>query len=387
MTSLKRIGIIALAFTLSIGMFLLIDAASSKGKGPISETVHEIEKVFIGDTVNHSDSIEQQKLRVSPKHRVKLTLSTKQAKNPNKILIGYAGSSKSNVTEATMEMDEKLGVHMDLVQLYVAWGSKKEEQFPSARVQEIVTAGSIPVITWEPWLSDFSENIPNQAPIENREVKPLKAIYSGVYDDYIRRWAKEAKRIKSPIYLRFAHEMNDPYRYPWGPHNNEVGDFSKAWIHVYEIFKSLNVNNVIWMWSIHSAYDDYASFYPGDEYVDVVATGILNFGSSVYWSKWWSFDQLFSGHYGALSSFKKPIFIIEFGSLKVGGDRKRWYEEALNAIPQSYKNVKGIVFFNVPADKTLTDKSVTWELDKTSKEAQCIQQILGNWKKSNFLHN
>jgi beta-mannanase len=389
MKKYKRTFIVVVAFTCATLVFYAINLASKKGQGPLSATMQEIESAIIGDStqsVNSTDSNQDSLSDYDTVKRVAISVSRNQLKNPQKILMGYSGSTYSSITKATHDMDSKLGVRMDLIQIYKAWGSKQSEQFPTDEVKEIVALGSIPLITWEPWLSDFSAKIPNQASPEMREVNPLKAIYNGVYDDYIKQWALDAKRINAPIYLRFAHEMNDPYRYPWGPHNNDPGDFNKAWIHVHQIFKELKVQNILWVWSIHSAYAGYQEYYPGDAYVDIVATGILNFGSSVYWSKWWSFNELFAPHYNELSSFGKPIIIVEFGSLKVGGNREKWYAQALNSIPQTYKNVKGVVFFNFPADKTLTDKSVSWILDPDKKETKAIQRILKNWKDSNFLY-
>jgi hypothetical protein len=385
MKSVKRVGLVLLAFCLGLAGFYMVQQASSKGSGPIQSTMERIEKNFIR-VPQPKDSVVKNLDSNVLKRREPLNLSLKDLRNPKKILIGYAGSSKGGTAASALEMDQKLGVRMDLIQIYTAWGSKASQQFPAKKVREILALGSIPIITWEPWLSDFSNDIPNQAAADQREVNPLKAIYNGVYDKYILDWAKQAAAMNAPIYLRFAHEMNDPYRYPWGPHNNAEGDFVKAWIHVHDIFKKAKAHKVIWMWSIHSAYDDYDSFYPGDEYVDLISTGILNFGTSVYWSKWWSFDELLANHYPSLSKYRKPIVIVEFGSLKVGGSRKKWYTDALTHIPKSYKNIKGIVFFNIPSDKTLTDKSVTWELMEGKEETKAIKDLLLQYKKSAIIH-
>src|SRR6185369_3819852 len=49
--------------------------------------------------------------------------------------------------------------------------------------------------------------------------------------------------------LRFAHEMNDPYRYPWGPQNNSKEEYIYAWQHVWQRFQKAGARNVIWTWS------------------------------------------------------------------------------------------------------------------------------------------
>ena len=114
-----------------------------------------------------------------------------------------------------------------MIDQYVAWGDKPNEQFPTRMVETIDRMGSVPMITWEPWVVDFDEGIrKNLSPEAEREYGSLAAIARGEYDFYIVPWAKGAAGYHKPIFLRFAHEMNDPYRYPWGPQNgNRPEDF------------------------------------------------------------------------------------------------------------------------------------------------------------------
>lgn len=170
--------------------------------------------------------------------------------------------------------------------------------------------------------------------------------------------------------------MNDPYRYPWGPQNNTPEDFIEAWKHVHGVFERVGANNVIWVWAPHPSYEYFEVYYPGDEYVDYIGLGVLNFGTAVTWSKWWSFDQLFGNQYEKLKSFHKPIMITEFGSLNVGGDRAEWFSDALKGMAEKYTSIKAVLFFHYPADETITDKIVSWYFieDKETKEA-IIKQI------------
>ena len=63
---------------------------------------------------------------------------------------------------------------------------------------------------------------------------------------------------------------------------------------------------------------------------EVITINTLNFGSSVEWSRWTSFENMFAKHYKGLCGYKKPIMIAEFASLAYGGDRKQWYVSALD---------------------------------------------------------
>jgi hypothetical protein len=114
------------------------------------------------------------------------------------------------------------------------------------------------------------------------------------------------------------------------------------------------------VWSPHVAYEFWEQYYPGDGYVDWVATGVLNFGPIAQWSKWWTFAEIFGTKYPALSSFGKPIMIAEFGSLAVGGDRAAWYTAALTELGEKYPGVASLLFFNVAEDQTVTYQKVDW---------------------------
>ena len=112
------------------------------------------------------------------------------------------------------------------------------------------------------------------------------ALESFYYDFYIVPWARAAAEYKHPLFLRFAHEMNDPYRYPWGPQNgNRPEDFVAAWKHVHLIFQKMGATNVLWVWSPHISMPWFEFYYPGPEFVDWIGVGVLNYGTIASWSR------------------------------------------------------------------------------------------------------
>jgi beta-mannanase len=173
--------------------------------------------------------------------------------------------------------------------------------------------------------------------------------------------------------------MNDPYRYPWGPQNNKPVDFINAWRHVVKLFKDAGATNVIWIWSPHPAYANYDAYYPGDAFVDWVGVGTLNYGTVATWSKWWSFDEIFGNYYPQLSKYKKPIMITEFGSLGVGGNRAKWYKDALTDMPIKYPEIKSVIFFHCKNDNTTTYKALDWYIKDDTLTLSAIRNATHNF--------
>jgi len=171
--------------------------------------------------------------------------------------------------------------------------------------------------------------------------------------------------------------MNDPYRYPWGPQNNKPSDFIAAWQHIVNRFKELEVNNVLWVWSPHPSYGLYQEFFPGEDFVDWVGVGALNYGTVALWSKWWDFDEIFGNYYKWLAMYNKPIMVTEFGSLSVGGNRHEWYAEALDSIPEKYPRLKAVLFFNNNNDNTTLNKTLDWSLNTDSLSIFEVRKIVG----------
>lgn len=301
-------------------------------------------------------------------------------KNPDPILLGAYDNLAIPSFQPIIDLEDSLEVTFPLIHFYTAWGSKREQRFPIEQIRAISTLGSIPFLTWEPWLNDFSEDdIPTLGLSEDRDKSGLKDIAAGLYDSYLIRWAKEAKNAQTSILLRLGHEMNDPYRYPWGPQNNQPEDFVSAWRHVVDLFREQGADNVLWVWAPHLAYGYFEEYYPGEDYVDWVGTGTLNYGTVAPWSQWWSFDEIFAKYYEEFAAFKKPILLAEFGSLAVGGNRSEWYGKAFENFPQRFPQVKGLVFFHNKNDATTTFQSLNWYIISDSETISEIKTQFQTW--------
>jgi hypothetical protein len=305
---------------------------------------------------------------------------TSALRRPGRILLGAYDGGIPRTLEGVLALERSLGTVFPLVQMYAAWGDKPEHHFPLELATAITDLGSVPVITWEPWLSVFeSARHPHLSLPATREQHGMAAVARGDYDFYLEAWAADAVRFGKPVLLRFGHEMNDPYRYPWGPQHNTKEEYIAAWRHVVEVFRRAGAGNVLWVWSPHVAYEYWDLYYPGDDVVDWTATGVLNFGPIAQWSKWWSFDEIFGTKYDRMAAFGKPIMIAELGSLTVGGDRAAWYEDALADLPARYPGVAAVLFFHVAGDQTVTYQKVDWSLAGDSTTTRTIAGAIRSW--------
>ncbi|HSP34427.1 MAG TPA: glycosyl hydrolase [Thermoanaerobaculia bacterium] len=284
-------------------------------------------------------------------------------RNPPMMLFGAYDGGFPNTFAGLEQLEDKLHYRFPIISFYSAWGDKPDQQFPTRIVDSIHRMGSVPMITWEPWVVDFDERLrPNLPSRAEREYATLRQIAKGDYDFYIVSWAKAAAAYHRPIFLRFAHEMNDPYRYPWGPQNgNRPDDFVAAWRHVHLIFQKMTATNVLWVWSPHISMPWFEYYFPGPEYVDWIGVGVLNYGTVASWSRWWSFHQILEKAYPVLLKLNKPIIVCEFGTVGNGGDVGKWYEQAFYHIDHTYRRgVRAVILFNQPHDDTMPGLDLDW---------------------------
>lgn len=200
--------------------------------------------------------------------------------------------------------------------------------------------------------------------IEDSEIdNVLKNIKS--YDSYIKATADYLGKLKIPVFLRFAGEMNIK------DNCKDNNSFIAAFRYVSGIMK-VKAPNVAMVWSpndISAKGRTYDQYYPGDEYVDWI--GISTYTHRYFQGKkdWGtqqdSIDSVYmTGDYAnPLTKIKpimdaygarKPIMISETGvghyAKLTGEDLSPWAKVQLRRLytygPMIYPELKGIYYFN-----------------------------------------
>lgn len=378
-TIFYRSSAVLLVLGLAVSLFMLFVVIGNKSKGPLQDLFSNVNSEVAqieNNLLNQRERRSQSLLWLNQYRNNKAMLNAVDT-----ILLGAYDDATLESYENIISLEDSLRTKLSIISIYTAWGSKKDQVFPLLRAQAIYDLGSIPMITWEPWLNDFDPQLyPFNADAANKNKGGLKAIAEGKFDSYINAWAADAKKFGLPFYIRWGHEMNDPYRYPWGQQNNKPEDYIAAWRHVVNKFRAVGVTNAVWIWSPHPAYS-YTEFYPGQGYVDWIGLTALNYGTVATWSQWWTFDDVIGKAYKDLSTYKKPMMLTEFGSLAVGGDRSEWYRKALSSLPKSYQQIKAVVFFHAANDLTVTYKSLDWSFEEDPEVLKRVREGITSWKK------
>lgn len=190
---------------------------------------------------------------------------------------------------------------------YVLWYLQMGDDFPIEIAEHNKKMGIYTVINQDISSTSFS-------PEENEIL--LKEIVDGKWDDFFRRFASQAQSMDTKVYYRFGYEMNGDW-FPWGQKERL---FVNAWRHTRKLFKKENADSVFWIfspsivWGKRTFDDDIRPYYPGDDYVDIVALDGYNFGDNHdNYHQWESFNEVFAGSIAGLMSFGKPMWIAEIG--------------------------------------------------------------------------
>ena len=272
-----------------------------------------------------------------------------QAEVQEKNVINYIGIFAPQYDDGITSLDivkdisDQIEENFDIISFYLAWHKDIDSHFPTSIIDSVYLNKSIPMITWEPWLNTFEDEISDSDHVYD-------LITSGFFNSFIAEFADRLKDLEKPVFMRFAHELDNPF-YPWYmPGEEAATKFKGAWIHTYEIFKNRDAHNVIWIWNPWKA-ENLAEFYPGREYVDWIGINILNYGEYNMDGEWHDFESLYAPFHEELIKLPQtPVVISEFGTLGDSQSQNQWIEDAFSVIENDYSEVKSVIYFNSKVD-------------------------------------
>lgn len=229
-------------------------------------------------------------------------------------------------------------------------------------ISNLQARGETPLVTWQLFQSGYSG-----------PTMSLDDLAAGNYDSYLHKAAALAKTLPFEVMIRFGHEMNGDW-YGWS--GNPSG-YVNAWRHVVSVFRQDGATNVKWVWSPNVEYDGsypFASYFPGDSWVDYVALDGYNWGTAGQGpDRWESLNEVFASSYAKITQLSsKPVIIAETSSSEAGGNKADWIREGfLKTIPQKFPRVAAVLWFDRDAEED-------WRINTSSAALAAYREVVAS---------
>ena len=228
------------------------------------------------------------------------------------------------------------GVVPKLVSVFSAWVPADSTTYLHPNTNDLILfydryPGSVLIWSWEPF------------------GVTLQQINSGVHDAYIDEVARRIGAVGERVLIRFAHEMNGNWGWPWL--NQPPADYIAAWRRIVGRFRALGATNAEWVWSPNtvtvggSSARDFPPWYPGDEYVHW--TGLDGYNWGTVHTGWRTFREVFEYSIGMITALSpRGVIIAETGCHSRGpsGQSKGdWYTQMATELKQNFPTLLGLV--------------------------------------------
>ncbi len=258
-------------------------------------------------------------------------------------------------TQSLTTLESSLGFKFAATKWYSDW----PDPFDQSTASLIAGQNKIPELSWQPQV--------------NGQGVDYQAVVNGQYDSYLNTFAASVKQYEQPLRISLAPEMNGDWT-PWalGQNKNTASQHIAFYRHVVDRFRAASVTNVSWIWApnVHypgEIYPSFASYYPGDAYVDIIGFDGYNWGTVQSETAWQTFDQVFGSSYNDILSLStRPILIMETGSTELGGNKAAWISDMFHQMA-THPRYLGVTWFNM-------NKETDWRIDSSPAALAAFKQ-------------
>ncbi len=153
------------------------------------------------------------------------------------------------------------------------------DTFDRAWADGLSSTGTRPWVTLEFDTADTAAGPENLAALESS----LPSIYNGLHDEALRRWAREMRDYRQPVYFTMLLHMDRDWSVSSAVTRGGIPqDSARAWQHARAIFRSEGATNVAWVWApADPAHDQ--EYAPPPDAIDAVLRSFINFPDDREW--------------------------------------------------------------------------------------------------------
>jgi hypothetical protein len=252
--------------------------------------------------------------------------------------------------DSVYALETTLGQKLSIVHWFMSF----DHTWDAKLFETASEGGRLPMIAWQPHRQSLDD------------------IIAGVHDTYITSWAQGAKAFGGPIYIRPFPEMNGN----WTPWSGDPAKLVTAWRHVVNLFRAEGVSNVRWVWSPNITDEPrvdtnkFELYYPGTEYVDILALDGYNWGTTRPHTAWKSYEDIFGIPYERVTALgPQPIWLAEVATTEHGGDKAQWISEMFAS--KAFPRVEAIVWFD-------ENKETDWRIASSDNSLVAFQSGLAS---------
>jgi hypothetical protein len=203
-------------------------------------------------------------------------------------------------------------------------------------------------------------------------------IAAGAEDSYLVSIARGFVALHSPAFFVFDAEAETNVGI-----RGTAADYVAAFRHVVAVFRAQKATNVAFVWATTAfawqagsgQESTVRSLYPGDGYVNWIASDPYNFDTKGAWhSLSFEVDPWYS--WATAKHASKPLMLTEWGSKEDPGNTNRkaaWFRDALRALSTSYRAIHAVVYFD---ERKVEHGTVNdWRIDTSAASLSAFAQI------------
>lgn len=284
----------------------------------------------------------------------------------------YDGGTYPTRLARIQAWEARYGARMDIINDFRKAGygsiSGSSGHIPTAMaaMQSTGIQGRRHLMSWEWAAGDTLRTAP---------FRPYEIVYTTQHDAYITAFAEALAGWGNETYIRLNHEMNANW-YGWA---GDASCYKDHWQKIVQLFRDAGADNVKWFWctnggDVPNTWNKQESYYPGDDYVDVVGFDQYN-----AYTGWHPFGELIATPYARMRAIapSKKVWIGETGcpepSAAIGGStghtRSEWYTDMFNT--EGYDEIEYIIMFD-------TQGGYNWRIDGTTTSRDTFASLLSS---------
>jgi endoglucanase len=259
----------------------------------------------------------------------------------------------SGVFDPNSEFKNQSGI--TYTQFFHSWDYTLEQKTLEKALDTTIRSKRHPFITIEPW--GYTTNVSND--------QYLAKIIAGDYDKHIINTCKKIKEFNELTLVNWAEgaDFGAGSRYSWGTNNtNLYKDAYKRW---HDKCKQV-ANNIIFVWTAFGNKNS-ESYYPGDEYVDILGLNIQILSKDLPKTNNYAreVNKIITERIKNVQNVNRFIYITDF-AIENATENKVYTTEFIKLFKsQSISNILGVIYINTdqsPSQKQGV-KSLDYRLD------------------------